>query len=295
MVAEDGVVSDDGITGRLGEEHYLMTTTSSGAGAVWEALENWLQTYRPEWQVHVTAMTGGLTSINVAGPRSRDLLNRLVDDVDLSPDAFPYFSVRTGTVAGVADCIIWRIGFTGELSYEVHVPSGYALHVWETLLATGEDLGVAPFGVEAQRILRLEKGHYIVGQDTDGLSKAPTAGLGGLVKLDKPDTVGLPELKHAYERTDLPVLVGVQPDDPTIVPEEASQIVDGETNTILGRITSSRMSPTLGRSVCLAQVDPSLAAPGTTITVLLGNGSRIPATVQQHHAHVDPEGARQRV
>ena len=295
MVAEDGVVSDDGVTGRLGEEHYLMTTTSSGAGAVWEALENWLQTYRPEWQVHVTAMTGGLTSINVAGPRSRDLLNRLVDDVDLSPDAFPYFSVRTGTVAGVADCIIWRIGFTGELSYEVHVPSGYALHVWETLLATGEDLGVAPFGVEAQRILRLEKGHYIVGQDTDGLSKAPTAGLGGLVKLDKPDTVGLPELKHAYERTDLPVLVGVQPDDPTIVPEEASQIVDGETNTILGRITSSRMSPTLGRSVCLAQVDPSLAAPGTTITVLLGNGSRIPATVQEHHAHVDPEGARQRV
>ncbi|HBL09129.1 MAG TPA: sarcosine oxidase, partial [Acidimicrobiaceae bacterium] len=255
----------------------------------------WLQTYRPEWQVHVTAMTGGLTSINAAGPRSRDLLNRLVDDVDLSPDAFPYFSVRTGTVAGVADCIIWRIGFTGELSYEVHVPSGYALHVWETLLATGEDLGVAPFGVEAQRILRLEKGHYIVGQDTDGLSKAPTAGLGGLVKLDKPDTVGLPELKHAYERTDLPVLVGVQPDDPMIVPEEASQIVDGETNTILGRITSSRMSPTLGRSVCLAQVDPSLAAPGTTITVLLGNGSRIPATVQQHHAHVDPEGARQRV
>jgi sarcosine oxidase subunit alpha len=295
MVAEDGVVSDDGVTGRLGAEHYLMTTTSSGAGAVWEALEDWLQTYRPEWQVHVTAMTGGLTSINVAGPRSRDLLNRLVDDVDLSPDAFPYFSVRTGTVAGVADCIIWRIGFTGELSYEVHVPSGYALHVWETLLATGEDLGVAPFGVEAQRILRLEKGHYIVGQDTDGLSKAPTAGLGGLVKLDKPDTVGLPELKHAYERTDLPVLVGVQPDDPTIVPEEASQIVDGETNTILGRITSSRMSPTLGRSICLAQVDPSLAAPGTTITVLLRSGSRIPATVQEHHAHVDPEGARQRV
>ena len=295
MVAEDGVVSDDGVTGRLGEDHWLMTCTSSGAGAVWELLEDWLQTYRPEWQVHVTAVTGGLTSINVAGPHSRTLLERIVEGVDLSADAFPYFSVRQGTVASVSDCIIWRIGFTGELSYELHVPSGHALHVWEELLTQGDDLGCRPFGVEAQRILRLEKGHYIVGQDTDGLSKAPTAGLGGLVKLDKPDTIGLPELKAAYERTDLPILVGVQTDDPAIVPEEAAQIVDGDSNTILGRITSSRMSPTLGRSVCLAQVNPSLAAAGSSITVLLADGRRITATVQEHHAHVDPEGARQRV
>ncbi len=295
MVAEDGVVSDDGVTGRLGEDHWLMTTTSSGAGAVWEMLEDWLQTYKPEWDVHVTAVTGGLTSINVAGPNSRMLLERLVEGVDLSADAFPYFSVRTGMVAGVQDCIIWRIGFTGELSYEIHVPSGHALHVWETLLEAGADLGCAPFGVEAQRILRLEKGHYIVGQDTDGLSKAPTAGLGGLVKLDKPDTLGLPELKHAYDRDDLPILVGIQTVDGSIVPEEAAQIVDGSTNRIMGRITSSRMSPTLGRSICLGQVDPSLSAPGTDITVLMADGKRIKATVQEHHAHVDHEGARQRV
>ena len=295
MVAEDGVVSDDGVTARLSEDHWLMTCTSSGAGAVWEMLEDWLQTAHPEWDVHVTAVTGGLTSINVAGPNCRTLLERIVEGVDLSGDAFPYFSVRRGTVAGVADCIIWRIGFTGELSYELHVPSGHALHVWETLLEKGEDLGCAPFGVEAQRILRLEKGHYIVGQDTDGLSKAPTAGLGGLVKLDKPDTIGLPELKAAYERDDLPILVGLQTDDPTIVPTEASQIVDGDTATIMGRITSSRMSPNLGRSVCLAQVHPSLAAAGTSVTVLLADGRRVTATVQEHHAHLDPEGTRQRV
>ena len=295
MVAEDGVVSDDGVTARLGENHWLMTCTSSGAGAIWEMLEDWLQTAHPEWDVHVTAVTGGLTSINVAGPKCRTLLERVVEGVDLSGDAFPYFSVRNGTVAGVADCIIWRIGFTGELSYELHVPSGHALHVWETLLEQGEDLGCAPFGIEAQRILRLEKGHYIVGQDTDGLSKAPTAGLGGLVKLDKPDTIGLPELKAAYERDDLPILVGLQTDDPTIVPTEASQIVDGDTATIMGRITSSRMSPNLGRSICLAQVHPSLAAAGTSVTVLLADGRRVTATVQEHHAHLDPEGARQRV
>ena len=293
MVAEDGVVSDDGVTGRLGEDHYLMTTTSSGAGAVWEMLEDYLQTYRPEWNVHVTAVTGGLTSINVAGPRCRDLLLRLVEDVDLSPEAFPYFHVRRGRVAGVSGCIIWRIGFTGELSYELHVPSGHALHVWESLIANGEDLGIRPFGVESQRILRLEKGHYIVGQDTDGLTKAPSAGLGGLVKLDKQDTLGLPELRASYARTDLPVLVAIQTDDPEIVPMEADQIVDGDSNRILGRITSSRMSPTLGRSVCLGQVDPSLAAAGSKVTILLVNGHRVSGTVQEHHAHVDPEGVRQ--
>ena len=295
MVAEDGVVLDDGVTGRLSSDHWLMTTTSSGAGAVWEMLEDWLQTAHPEWNVHVTPVTGGLTSINVAGPKSRVLLERLVTGIDLSPEAFPYFSVRKGTVASVDNCIIWRIGFTGELSYELHVPSGFAIHVWETLLEVGSDLGISPFGVEAQRILRLEKGHYIVGQDTDGLTKAPSVGLGSLVKLDKADTLGLPELRAAYERDDLPVLVSLQPVDGSIVPDEACQIVAEDSNEILGRITSSRMSPTLGRSVCLGQVHPAFAISGTIVTVLLVDGSRIPVTVMKNHAHVDPEGERQHV
>ena len=295
MVAEDGVVLDDGVTGRLSSDHWLMTTTSSGAGAVWEMLEDWLQTAHPEWNVHITPVTGGLTSINVAGPKSRTLLERLITGIDLSSEAFPYFSVRKGTVASVDNCIIWRIGFTGELSYELHVPSGFALHVWETLLEAGADLGISPFGVEAQRILRLEKGHYIVGQDTDGLTKAPSVGLGSLVKLDKVDTLGLPELRAAYERNDLPVLVSLQPVDGSIVPDEACQIVAEDSNEILGRITSSRMSPTLGRSVCLGQVHPTFAISGTIVTVLLVDGSRIPVTVMENHAHVDPEGERQHV
>ena len=295
MVAEDGVVLDDGVTGRLSSDHWLMTTTSSGAGAVWEMLEDWLQTAHPEWNVHVTPVTGGLTSINVAGPKSRVLLERLVTGIDLSPEAFPYFSVRKGTVASVDNCIIWRIGFTGELSYELHVPSGFAIHVWETLLEVGADLGISPFGVEAQRILRLEKGHYIVGQDTDGLTKAPSVGLDSLVKLDKADTLGLPELRAAYARNDLPVLVSLQPVDGSIVPDEACQIVAEGSNEILGRITSSRMSPTLGRSVCLGQVHPTFAISGTIVTVLLVDGSRIPVTVMENHAHVDPEGERQHV
>ena len=303
MCAEDGVVLDDGVTARLGEEHYLMTTTSSGAGTIWSWVENWLQTEHPDWQVHCTPVTTGLTSINIAGPRSRELLARLVESddsessnsegIDLDPEGFKYMQVRTGTIAGVKNCIVWRIGFTGELSFEIHVPSAYGLHVWNTLLAKGKDLGVAPFGLEAQRVMRLEKGHFIVGQDTDGLSKVPTTAMIPLLKLDKDDWAGMTETAWALE-ADYPVIVAVQPTDPKVVPEEACQILRAGTKEIVGRITSSRYSPTLERSVCLAQVSQEFAAAGSTLTVLLVNGERITAKVIEHHAHFDPEGERLR-
>jgi sarcosine oxidase, subunit alpha len=299
MCTEDGVVFDDGVTGRLGPEHYLMSTTSSGAAAVWEWLENWLQTEHPHWAVHVTPVTTAYASMNVAGPASRDLLARVTRGVDLANEAFGYMEVRTGEVAGVADCVLWRIGFTGELSYELHVPAGYGLHVWETLLARGRDLGAAPFGVEAQRILRLEKGHLIVGQDTDGLTRGFSAGLDWAIKLDKDDFIGKPELvwQHAISAGEGngsgPRLVGLRPDDATLVPPEASQIVDGA--GIVGRITSSRMSPTLGHPVCLAHVDASLSAAGTPVMVRLPGGRLASARVTEHLAQVDPEGSRMRV
>ena len=292
MCADDGVVLDDGVTGRLGQDHYLMSTTSSGAATVWEWVEDWLRSH-PEWNVHVTPVTTAYASMNLAGPNSRELLARLTD-VDLDPESFGYMQVRTGTVAGIPDCVLWRIGFTGELSYEIHVPAAYGLHVWELLFEAGADLGITPFGVEAQRILRLEKGHFIVGQDTDGLSQGYTAGLGGLIKLDKEDFVGKPELVWQHERDDHARLVAILPVDRQVVPEEASQIIrpDGR---IAGRITSSRLSPTLNRSICLGQVDPDLAAPGTRLTVRLPDGSDVAASVIEGHAHVDPEGERQRV
>jgi sarcosine oxidase subunit alpha len=201
--------------------------------------------------------------------------------------------VRTGRIAGVDDCVVWRIGFTGELSYEIHVPASYGLHVWEALLESGADLGVQPFGVEAQRILRLEKGHLIVGQDTDGLTKAFDAGLDWLVKLDKDDFVGRPELAWQQRDGALMRLVGLQPLDPTLVPAEASQIVHGE-KEIVGRVTSSRMSPTLDRSICLAYLQARFADPDTVVTVQLPDARRIPARVTAQPAHVDPEGVRLR-
>ena len=300
MCAEDGVVMDDGVTGRLADDHYIMTTTSSGAATVWEWVENWLQTEHPDWQVHVTPVTTGYASMNVAGPKSRELISRLVagadgeSSLDLSNEAFGYMNVRRATVAGIADCFMWRIGFTGELSYEIHVPAAYGLHVWTALLDAGSDLGVGAFGVEAQRIMRLEKGHFIVGQDTDGLTLGYGADLDWCIKLDKDDFVGKPELVWQSGREDYQRLVGLQPLDPQIVPAEASQIVEG-TTTIVGRVTSSRMSPTIGRSVCLGYLEPRLAVPGTVVTCQLPDRSRVQLTVIAGLAHFDPNGERMKV
>lgn len=291
MMSEDGVVLDDGVTAHLGEDHYLMTTTTGGAGQVWDWIEEWLQIFRPEWEVNATPVTTAYTSINVAGPHARTLLSRLTDDVDLSAEAFKFMQVRTGTVAGVEHSILWRIGFTGELSYEIHVPSAYGLHIWEALLEAGKDLGVGPFGIEAQRVLRLETGQLIVGQDTDGLTQAYSAGLDWAVKLDKDDFVGKPELLWQRDKNAGPRLVAAQPVDPTIVPTEASQIIDADGN-VAGRITSSRNSPTLNRSICMAQVDVSLSEPGTLLNVRLPDASTIHAKVMSGMTAVDPEGTR---
>jgi sarcosine oxidase subunit alpha len=297
MCADDGVVLDDGVTGRLGPEHYVMSTTSSGADMVWEWIQNWLQTEHPEWQVHATPVTTAYASMNVAGPASRELLRRLSTDIELAPESFSYMQVRQGTVAGVDGCFMWRIGFTGEMSYELHVPAAYGLHVWQACLDAGADLGIRPFGVEAQRIMRLEKGHFIVGQDTDGLTQAFAVDVGPLIKLDKPDFAGRPELAWQQQRGDYPRLVGLQPLDPRCVPPEGSQIIEhngGDRPHIVGRITSSRMSPTLNRSIGLGFVAPHLCEPGAVVTARLPDGTDAPVRVMEHHAHVDPEGTRLR-
>lgn len=293
MCGEDGVVVDDGVTGHLGPDHYFMSTTSSGAGGVHDWIENWLQTSLTTLEVHVTSVLSAYASINVAGPNSRELLSRLVEGVDLSPEAFKYMQVRTGSIAGISGCHMWRIGFTGELSFEIHVPAAYGLHVWESLMSTGADLGIAPFGLEAQRIMRLEKGHFIVGQDTDGVTQAFSAGLDWLVKLDKEDFAGKPELVWQSGRKDEAQLVGLQPTDTKLVPAEASQIVSAG-GKIEGRITSSRYSPTLDRSICLGVVSKRLSAPGTLVTIRLPDGTSATARVMEHHAHFDHEGTRLR-
>lgn len=270
MVNEEGVVMDDGVTAHLADDFYYMSTTSSGATSVYEWIDWWLQSGL-NLDVHIVNATNFRAAMNLTGPHARRVLNSVTEGVDLSREAFPYMNARQGRVAG-APALLLRIGFTGELGYEIHVPSGYGMQVWQALMAAGADDGIRPFGVEAQRLLRLEKGHLIVGQDTDSLSNPLEASMGWAVKEEKRDFLGRAALQMARERQDGATrrLVGFEIPGGTL-PEEANQIVrpgEGPTGLeILGRITSVRRSPTLDRVIGLAWLPKSMAAAGSEFTV----------------------------
>lgn len=293
MVNDEGVVMDDGVTARLDDNRYYMTTTTGGASAIYEWIEWWLQS---GWQldVRVVDATDLYAAMNLAGPYAREVLAAVAGDLDLSNEAFPYLGARQGTVAG-APATLMRIGFTGELSYEIHVPAGYGLHVWQALMDAGAQYGIRPFGVEAQRILRLEKGHIIVGQDTDGLTDPFAAGMAWVVKADKSDFLGRRALLMSDEQGLSQRLAGFTiPGD--ALPEEGNQIVRpgaGPTGLeIIGRITSVRYSPTLERVIGLCWLPPELAEPGREFTVRargeLLTGKVVPTPFY------DPEEARLR-
>lgn len=268
MVNHEGVVMDDGVTARLSDDFYYMTATSSGAAAVYEWIESWLQT---GWQLNVHALdaTELRAAMNLTGPLARKVLEKVTEGADLSSEAFPYLHVRQATVAG-APALLLRVGFTGELGYEIHVPGGFGLRVWEALMDAGREFGIQPFGVEAQRVLRLEKGHIIVSQDTDGLTNPLEAGLDGLVKLDKDDFIGKTSLVLAGERGVEKRLAGFTMPDGTL-PEEGNQIVRPGKGPlgleIIGRVTSARYSPTLKQVIGLCWLPAALAEPGSAFTV----------------------------
>ncbi len=204
---------DDGTIGRLAEETFYVTTTSTGADAVIE----WFEWWNAIWQldVEIVDVTGALAAVNVAGPHARDLLARLTD-LDLAPDAFKYLDAKQARVAGVP-ALLLRIGFVGELGYELHFPSSYGEHVWDAISsgATGAD----PFGLEPQRILRLEKMHILIGQDTDSESNVLEASMPWIAKLDKDDFVGKWALEHVQERGLREPLVGFEMENGVVPPE----------------------------------------------------------------------------
>ncbi len=269
MCNEEGIVSDDGVAARLGEDTWYLTCTTGGAEAVYEGIE-WNLQSGWNYRVHVVNLTDTYTAMNLTGPNARAALQPLTD-IDLSNEAFPYMGARQGTVAG-APAIILRIGFTGELGYEIHTPAGYGLYLWETLMEAGQKYQITPFGVEAQRIMRLEKGHIIVSQDTDGLTNPFMADLDWAVKMDKPDFSGKPALVRVQRRGVTHKLVGYEMLDPALAPEEANQIVRPNPTwpiglEIIGRITSSRYSPTLKKSIGLCWLPVEMSQPGNEFTV----------------------------
>ncbi len=280
MLGEDGMVFDDGVTTRLGERHYLMSTTSGGAARVLAWLEEWLQTEWPELQVYATSVTDQWATISLSGPECRKLMAELVPDVDLDPAAFPHMSMREGRVRD-APARIFRISFTGELGYEIQVPASHGLDLWQHCMAVGARYGITPYGTEAMHVLRAEKGYIIAGQDTDGTVTPFDLGMDWIVSKSKPDFIGKRSLARAdMTREGRKQLVGLLPDDPHALLEEGAQIVASPGSAIpmamIGHVTSSYRSPHLGRSFALALVERGrerqgqklyVAMPDQTITV----------------------------
>ncbi len=297
MLDENGMVIDDGVTARLGENHYLMHTTSGGAAHIMSWLELWLQTEWPHLKVYMTSVTDHWATVSVCGPNSRQIVKELCDDIDFSGDAFPFMAVREGTVAEVP-ARIFRISFTGELTYEINVNANRGRQVWEAVMAAGEKFEITPFGTEAMHILRAEKGYIIVGQDTDGSVTPVDLGLDHMVGKNK-DFLGKRSLFRSYlVREDRKQFVGLLTEEPQQVLPEGGQIVDDPSTPLprpmLGHVTSSYYSAALGHSIALALVKGGHSRMGETVHVQNFDGRTIAAKISSP-VFYDPEGERQNV
>jgi len=283
LSTDAGRIMDDGTVSRIDEQTFYVTTTSSGAGAV----EQWFSWWLADWKldVHLSDVTQALCAINLAGPRAREILSRLTD-LDCSPEAFSYLDCRQARVAGV-NSLLMRIGFVGELGYEIHFPAGYGEDVWNAILIAGEPEGVRPFGLEPQRILRLQKQHLIVGQDTDSESTPFGAGMPWAVKLDKEEQfIGKRALTHLAELPAETALVGFTVANGEL-PTEGAVVID-ERGRAAGQVTSARRSRQLERVIGMAWVPSALATDGQAITIA-DNGARLSASVVTEPFH-DPAG-----
>ncbi len=258
MLGEDGYIMDDGVIGRLAENHFHVTTTTGGAPRVFRMMEDYRQTEWPELDVWLTSTTEQWAVIALNGPNARKLIEPFVEGIDLSEEKFPHMAVREGRICGV-ETRLFRVSFSGELGFEINVPAHYGRALWETLFIAGQKYDITPYGTETMHVLRAEKGFIIVGQDTDGTVTPMDVGMSWAIGKKKKDFVG----KRSLSRPDIMAegrkqLVGLLTDDPNIVLEEGAQLIANPEQSIpmdmIGHVTSSYWSATLNRSIALAMV-----------------------------------------
>lgn len=287
MTDATGAVIDDGVACRINDEHFYVTATTSGVDGVYRSMLR----LNAEWRldVDIANVTAARATVNLAGPRSREVLAKLAEDMDISPEGFPYMGVREGRVGGI-HARLMRVGFVGELGYEIHVPASEGEALWDMLMQAGQEFGIRPFGVEAQRVLRLEKGHIIVGQDTDGLTFPQEAEMGWAIAKTKPFFVGKRAIEVQAARPLTRRLIGFALPAGSRVPEECNLTVRG--SQIVGRVTSAVASQTCGRVVGLAYVAADQAEPGSRFDIKLSDGSLLQAEVVPVPFY-DPDTKRQ--
>jgi sarcosine oxidase subunit alpha len=298
MCGEDGMVMDDGVTACLADNHFVMTTTTGGAARVLEWLELWHQTEWPELNVYFNTVTDHWATATISGPDARALLSELTD-TDLDSDNFPFMAWREGMVADIPGRI-FRISFTGELSYEINVNANYGLTLWERLIEAGKKYNLTPYGTETMHVLRAEKGFIIVGQDTDGAVTPEDLGMEwAIARRKKFSFVGKRGMaREDCQRAQRKQLVGLSPVDANIVLPEGSQIVFERPTQLpadmVGHVTSSYFSPTLDKSFALALVRGGLDRLGETVQVSIGPDEWMAAEICST-VFYDPAGDRQNV
>jgi sarcosine oxidase subunit alpha len=289
MCGDDGMVFDDGVTTRLADDHFYMTTTTGGATRVLERLEEWLQTEWPDLEVYFTSVTDQWSAAAVAGPHARDVMRDLAPNLALDNESFPFLSMREASVAGLP-ARVFRISFSGELSYEINVAARFGLALWEAIMEAGARYNMTPYGTETMHVLRAEKGFIIVGQETDGTTTPIDLGMDWIVSKQKKDFIGKRSLSRPDSlRSDRKQLVGLLLDDPTIVLPEGTQLTDaapantrkttsifghqhGQPIPTIGHVTSSYWSPTLGRGFALALVKEGRRRIGSSILAQIETG-----------------------
>jgi sarcosine oxidase subunit alpha len=294
LLRDDGFVYDDGVVARLAADRFHVTTTTGGAARVLAMMEDYRQTEWTDLDVWLTSTTEQWAVIAVQGPRARELLAPLVDGLDISATALPHMAVVQGTLRGIP-MMLFRVSFTGELGFEVNVPTDQGAAALDAICEAGKAYGLTPYGTETMHVLRAEKGFIIIGQDTDGTVTPDDVGLTWAIGKAKPDFVGKRALaRSAMNSSDRKQLVGLLTRDPRVVLEEGAQVVDvpgqAPPMKLIGHITSSYMSATLDRSIALAVVAGGRARIGQTLHVPMPSGEI--AVEVCAPMFYDPKGAR---
>lgn len=298
MLREDGIAYDDGTTARLGENHFVMTTTTANAVLVFRRLEFARQCLWPDLDVHLISTTDGWAQFAVAGPNSRALLQKVVDaPFDLSSEAFPFMACAELTVCGGTPARLFRISFSGELAYEIAVPSKYGNAMMGVLMQAGEEFGAIPYGTEALGVMRIEKGHA-AGNELNGQTTAANLGLGGFVSAKK-DCIGktLSQRPEMNPEDDIR-LVGFKPVNTQDALLAGSHfITKGERENMAndqGWMSSVAYSPSLGHSIGLGFIKNGQSRMGEIVKVVNpARGVNVEAEIVSPHFY-DPEGGLQR-
>jgi len=297
MCTENGFLTDDGVVARLSEDTWLCHTTSGGADRIHAWMEDWLQCEWWDWKVYTANLTEQFAQIAVVGPNARKVLEKL-GGMDVSKEALPFMEWRDGILGGFRTRV-YRISFSGELSYEISVPASEGRAFWEALMAAGTEFGIAPYGTEALHILRAEKGFIMIGDETDGTVIPQDLNLNWAISKKKADYLG----KRAQERSHMASperwkLVGLESVDGSVIPEGAYAVADGVNangqRNVQGRITSTYFSPTLGKGIAMGLVKHGPDRMGEVIEFPVDNGRVVKARIVDQ-VFYDKEGAKQNV